>query len=262
MNQIADFHDRSAVGTDAALVIAQPTRFRLRGPVYSGQSMPLRSALFFGFLSSALLGGSSAVAGNLPFPEEGDAAKQTILADCPSCFAAGVTLCGTADVRFGRHFAESFFAGTPRRGYLPGFRLSGEEFRALARSLSPDALVPSLRQSFESLPLIVIDDGFAETRVLAASTAVEIEFPAKLHQCVRDASKPWGCCVAADCRKECCEKELGSPRVALSWDDPATGDKLTFHFSHTLGASTLLRTTAAGKTYIYWCNTGEPGWVQ
>src|ERR1700752_3534789 len=79
---------------------------------------------------------SQALAGNLVFPKQGTAAKEAIGKDCPTCIASGVTLCGTADVQFGKRLGASyFFAGKPKRGYLPGFRLSGAEFRALARSL-------------------------------------------------------------------------------------------------------------------------------
>jgi hypothetical protein len=201
-------------------------------------------------------------AGNLPFPKDGAAAKDAIAENCPTCLAAGVTLCGTVDVAFGKRFSRHFFAGTPKRGYLPGFRLSGEEFRALARSMSYDAVMQSLRQSFASLPLVVIDNRFAAARVIPAPASVDVTFPEGLHQCVRDAAKPWGCCIAADCAQECCEKSLGSPQIAVRWDDPESGDKVTFHFSHTLGASTLTRETKAGKTYLYWCIAEEPGVVQ
>jgi len=211
----------------------------------------------------AIVMASPAVAGNLVFPKQGAAAKDMIAANCPTCMVGGVTLCGTADVQFGKRLGASyFFAGQPKRGYLPGFRLSGQEFRALARSMSYDAMMQSLKQSFETLPLVVIDSGFAATRVLATPKAVEVAFPPALHQCVSDQSKPWGCCIAADCQQECCEKSLGSPTVAVHWDDVTTGDKLTFHFSHSLGASTLTRETSAGKTYVYWCIAEEPGLIQ
>jgi len=211
----------------------------------------------------AMMMASPSDAGNLLFPKQGAAAKEVIAKDCPGCLAGGVTLCGTADVQFGKRLgADYFFAGQPRRGYLPGFRLSGPEFRALARSMPYDAMMQSLKQSFESLPLVVIDGGFAATRVLPTPKSVEIQFPPALHQCVSDQSKPWGCCVAADCQSECCEKSLGSPTVAVRWDDPTSGDTLTFHFGHTPGTSTLTRATAAGKTYVYWCIAEEPGLIQ
>src|SRR5262249_45554735 len=202
------------------------------------------------FLLALIFTAGHAVSGNLVFPKQGAAAKDMIAKHCPSCLAGGVTLCGTADVQFARRFGANFFAGQPRRGYLPAFRLSGQEFRALARNLSYDAMMQSLLQSFGSLPLVVIDAGFAAPRVLTPPTSVEVAFPAALHQCVGDQSKPWGCCIAADCKQECCEKSLGSPTVAVHWNDPAAGDKLTFHFSHTLGASTLTRETSSGKNYV------------
>ena len=213
-------------------------------------------------LIALIVASGQAAAGNVPFPREGAGVRDAIVETCPSCLAGGVTLCGTADIRFGKRFSRHFFAGTPKRGYLPGFRLSGQEFRALARSMSYDAVMQSLRQSFAGLPLVVIEDGFAAARVIAAPKSVEVTFPEGLHQCVRDTAKPWGCCVAADCRSECCEKSLGSPHVAVHWDDPDTGDALTFRFSHTLGASTLTRETADGTTFLYWCKTDEPGWLQ
>ena len=211
----------------------------------------------------ALLMASPSDAGNLLFPKQGAAAKDVIVNDCPGCLAGGVTLCGTADVQFGKRLgANAFFAGDPKRGYLPGFRMSGQEFRALARSMSYDPMMQSLKQSFESLPLVVIDSGFAAARVLHTPKSVEVAFPTALHQCVSDRSKPWGCCVAADCQQECCEKSLGSPTVAVRWDDPVSGDKLIFHFNHTPGTSTLTRATSAGKTYVYWCIAEEPGLIQ
>jgi hypothetical protein len=224
--------------------------------------MTFRFCLILGSLVALMLASGQAVGGNLPVPVEGAAARAAIIDACPACLAGGVTLCGTADVRFGKAFARHFFAGTPARGYLPGFRLSGTEFRALARSLSYPALMQSLRQSFASLPLVVIDSGFAAARVLPAPHAVEVTFPEELHQCVRDPGKPWGCCVAADCARECCEKSLGSPEIAVRWDDRESGDAVTFRFSHTAGASTLTRETAAGEKHLYWCITGEPGWLQ
>jgi len=210
----------------------------------------------------ALLYTVPTAAGNVQFPASAAAAKQAVMAECPSCLAGGVTLCGTADVGFGKQFVKHFFAGKPKRGYLPGFRMSGEEFRGLARSLTYETLNQTLRDGFASLPLVIVDGGFAAARVLGPPAAVEIAFPPALHQCVRDAAKPWGCCIAADCRQECCEKSLGSPHVALRWDDAATGDKLTFFFNHTLGGSTLTRETGAGKKTVYWCLTEEPGWIQ
>src|SRR5262245_16445101 len=154
-----------------------------------------------GLLLGLVIVPGQAISGNLVFPKQGAAAKEAIGTDCPTCMASGVTLCGTADVKFGKRLGASyFFAGNPKRGYLPAFRLSGEEFRTLARSMSYDGMMQSLKQSFEDLPLVVIDSGFAATHVLPKPASVEISFPQPLHQCVSDQSKPWGCCIAADCQ--------------------------------------------------------------
>ena len=72
-------------------------------------------------LAVAITLASPSVAGNLVFPKQGAAAKDAIVKDCPTCMASGVTLCGTADVQFGKRLgAAAFFAGQPKRGYLPG----------------------------------------------------------------------------------------------------------------------------------------------
>lgn len=203
-----------------------------------------------------------AAAGNVQFPSSAAAAKQTIMTECPSCLASGVTLCGTENIGFGKRFARNFMAGKPKRGYLPGFRMSGEEFRALARSLSYESLIQTLRDGFSDLPLVVVEGKFAATRVLGRPDSIDITFPPALHQCVRDPAKPWGCCIAADCQQECCEKSLGSPQVTLRWDDAVAKEKITFYFNHALGSSTLTREIESGKKIVYWCQTEEPGWIQ
>jgi len=212
-------------------------------------------------LTAMVLSMRPAVAGALPLPPAAQAAKDTIGQQCPDCISRGVTPCGTGDVQFGKRFPKVFFAGKPARGYLPGFRMDAGEFTALARTLPYTGLMDSLRARFVNTPLVIVDDKFATTRVIAKTTDVEIIFPQPLHQCLADKSKTWGCCVGA-CQNECCEQSLGSPRIDLTWDDPDTGDKLTFHYSNTIGASTLLRQTAAGKTVLYWCVTTEAGMLQ
>jgi hypothetical protein len=221
-----------------------------------------KSGRFFFAMIAALAVAVPLRAGNIEFPDEAAAARSVIADKCPSCLGGGVTLCGTAEVGFGQAFPRHFFSGTPKRGYLPGFRLSGGEFRALARSMSFQSLTQSLRQSFAALPLVVIDDDFAAARVIPTPQSVDVRFPEGLHQCVGDRSKAWGCCVTADCRQECCEKSLGSPRITVRWKDPEDGDLLVLRYSHTTGDSTLTRETGAGKKYIYWCITDEPALIQ
>jgi hypothetical protein len=202
-----------------------------------------------------------AAAGALPLPATATAAKQAIAEDCPECVEKGVTPCGTADLQVGKRFARSFFAGRPARGYLPGFRMDAGEFATLARMLPYAGLMDSLRARFLDTPLVIVEGDFVAARVVAKPSAVDIIFPQPLHQCLADKTMAWGCCVT-DCQHECCEKSLGSPRIDLQWDDAESGDRLTFHYSNTLGSSTLARETAAGKTTLYWCLTGEAGRLQ
>ena len=84
-----------------------------------------RTILLILTFAVAIMMASPSVAGNLVFPKQGAAAKDAIVKDCPTCMASGVTLCGTADVQFGKRLGASyFFAGQPKRGYLPAFRSS------------------------------------------------------------------------------------------------------------------------------------------
>ncbi len=209
-------------------------------------------------LALAALTISKAFAGTLPLPAGAQAARETIAADCPECLRVGVTACGTADVQYGRRFVGNFLAGEPARGYLPAFRISGREFTRLARRLPLAALIETVRARFADMPLVVVEDRFTAARIIAAPAKVDVTFPDALHQCLQNAARPWGCCVASDCRGECCEKSLGNPSVTASWLDDASGDRLTFSFGHAAGSSTLRRFSATGST-LYWCLTDEAG---
>jgi hypothetical protein len=201
---------------------------------------------------------SPALAGSLPLPVEAAPLKSAIRTDCPDCLDKGVTACGTADVQYGQRFTRHFFAGTPNRGYLPAFRLSGAEFERMARTMPPDILLVAVYGAFVGTPLIVIEDGFATARVIKRPLSVEASFPAALHQCLQNQSKPWGCCLAADCQGECCEKNLGSPTLTVTWRDDANDETLVFSFGHSPGTSTLTRQSSTGRT-LYWCLTDETG---
>jgi hypothetical protein len=201
---------------------------------------------------------SPALAGGLPLPAEAAPLEATIRADCPDCLDKGVTACGTADVQYGRRFAHQFFAGAPTRGYLPAFRLSGAEFEKMARTMPHNTFLAEVQATFADAPLVIIEEGFAAARVIKLPRAVAATFPEPLHQCLQDQGKPWGCCVAADCQQECCEKSLGSPTLTVTWQDDANSETLTFSFGHSPGSSTLIRQGSAGRT-LYWCLTDEAG---
>lgn len=204
------------------------------------------------------VGNVSAWAGGLPLPAEAAPMKSAVESDCPDCLTKGVTACGTADVQYGRRFPQQFFAGTPARGYLPAFRLTGAEFEKMARDMPRDALLAALQATFAAAPLVIIEAGFAAARVIKLPRSVAATFPEPLHQCLQDQSKPWGCCLAADCQQECCEKSLGSPTLTVTWQDDVNNETLVFSFGHSLGSSTLIRQTTAGQT-LYWCLTDEAG---
>jgi hypothetical protein len=198
------------------------------------------------------------LAGGLPLPTAAAPLESAIEAACPDCLDKGVTACGTAEVQYGRRFASKFFAGTPKRGYLPAFQLSGSEFERLARTLPRDAFLTEVEARVDDASLVIVEAGFAAARVIDHPVAIEATFPEPLHQCLQDQSKPWGCCVAADCRGECCEKSLGSPTLTVTWRDDVNNETLTFNFGHSLGSSTLSRKSPTEST-LYWCLTDEAG---
>jgi hypothetical protein len=180
-------------------------------------------------------------------------APAAIAEQCPECVTAGLMACGTADVAYGNRFARTALRGKPPRGYLMTFVMTAEEFRTLARRSAYDALVSTLRDRFRHARLVVLEAHSA--RVLPSAATVDVTFPQPLHACLSDRSKPWGCCVGAECRHECCEKGLGSPSVTLRWHDPASDEILQFTFHHMPGYAHLERRTAKRQVAMYYCLT-------
>jgi hypothetical protein len=168
-----------------------------------------------------------------------------IAAACPDCDPKSWTACGSQDVGWGKRFATHAFLGAPKRGYLMASSLTGPEFRKLAETTAYHVLQPGLRRRLQRLRLVVLDDAFAEARVLAMPSEVSTTFPKPLHDCVYGTWRPWGCCVGTCEKNECCEKKLGSPTVEVTWRD---GDEtLVLHYSHTVGVSWLERRTGTGN---------------
>ncbi len=164
---------------------------------------------------------------------------------CPDCEPKGWTACGSQDVGWGKRFATHAFLGTPQRGYLIASSLTGDEFRKIAEKTAYTVLGPGLRRRFQRLRLVVLDDAFADARVLAMPSEVNVTFPRPLHDCVYGTWRPWGCCVGKCEKEECCEKKLGSPAVEVTWKD---GDEtLVLHYSHTVGVSWLERRSGTAK---------------
>jgi hypothetical protein len=177
-------------------------------------------------------------------------------AACPDCPPDGWTACGSQDVAWGKGFAKHAFLGTPKRGYLLGFSLTGAEFRKFVETSAYPILQRGLERRFYRTRLVVLDDAFADARVLAAPSEIDVAVPEPLHACLYGTWRPWGCCVANCAKEECCEKKLGSPTVELTWRD---GDEtLVLHYSHTVGVSWLERRTG-GTSVRYACLVDAKG---
>jgi hypothetical protein len=197
-----------------------------------------------------------AFAAELRLPTAASALPARIATDCSECTAAGFTPCGSQDVRWGRGFAATALLGHPKRGYLPTFTMTGDEFRTLARSTDYAPLLITLRDRFAKTRLVVLEQDFKNARILPPPTKITVTFPAPLHTCVHETDHPWSCCVS-DCKQECCEKSLGSPMITMEWTD---GDEqLTFHYTHTIGISWLSRTNASRPSTRYACLTDAKG---
>lgn len=188
-------------------------------------------------------------------PERRQAVIQALDDACPECRRTGFVACGAA-AGPGRTGPGPMLQGTPRRGYLVGFVMTGDEFRKVVRGTTMTPLVAGLERRFQRARLVVLEDGFARTRVLDQNPRVSVEMPAELHSCVaNNPDKPWGCSGAGrgDGGSECCEKTLGSPSVALTWIDPA-GEEIRFEFRHRAGEARLLR-QSGGRRTTYSCAT-------
>lgn len=201
-----------------------------------------------------MLSASATFAATLRLPPQLRRAPEAIARQCPECVARGFMTCGTADVAYGKRFARTALQGRPPRGYLVSFVMSGDDFRGLARHAAYDALTATLRERFAQARLIVLEAPAA--RVLPPPRSVTVEFPPSLHACVHDSQKPWGCCLAANCRNECCEKSLGSPTVVLTWNDAETRESIELTFHHGTGFSRLRRRGA--REALYYCLVDGP----
>lgn len=170
----------------------------------------------------------------------------SIGAACPDCPPDGWTACGSQSVAWGKGFAKHAFLGTPKRGYLLGFSLTGAEFRKFVETSGYPVLQRGLERRFHRTRLVVLEDAFAAARVLPAPSDIKVAVPEPLHTCLYGTWRPWGCCVKNCAKEECCEKKLGSPTVELTWRD---GDEtLVLHYSHTVGVSWLERRTGGAST--------------
>ena len=207
-------------------------------------------------LAFLLCGGTAPAAAQaliLP-PDHREALLQQVDDACPDCRRVGFVLCGGPRVGPGLAFAPSALRGTPPRGYLVGFVMSGAELRALIRGSRLTPLLEGLERRFARTPLLVLEERFARVRRVEQFPQVTVEVPAPLHACVANPARPWGCCTGRGCGAECCEKSLGSPSVFLTWIDPLTREEVRFEFRHGAGESRLVRRSGSRRT-LYHCAT-------
>lgn len=203
----------------------------------------------------ALAVATPTLAADLPLPTAASGLLARLAADCAECATAGYTPCGSEDVGWGRRFATAALLGTPKRGYLATFTMTGQEFRVLARTTAYATLLTTLHDRFAKTRLVVIEEAFTNARVLPHPTNVTVSFPEPLHTCVHDTERPWGCCTG-NCKHECCEKALGSPKITMEWAD---GDEqLTFHYTHAIGTTWLSR-KVGDRHFRYACLVDAKG---
>lgn len=168
---------------------------------------------------------------------------------CPDCVATGVVACGDADVLTGPKYYSHAFLGSPRRAYLMSWPMGDKDMRHLSETLPRDAAQAAIADRFSTVTLLAIEED-GTVRHLGSPTA-EVQLPEKLHACLADPAKPWGCCVAGCGEEECCEKSLGSHRISLRWPDDGA-ERLGFRWSRN-GSSMLSRRSDTAPRTDYFC---------
>lgn len=193
----------------------------------------------------------------LPLPAEAWTVMQALTQSCPDCEAKGFYACGTNDIGYGQRFAANLFAGSPRRGYLVTFVMTGKEYTdQIRREADHSRLARTLRERFAQARLLVIDENFGRTRILA-DPQIQVSIPEATHQCFRQQSQADS--TRGECTsEECCDQTHGSPRVDAIWTDPESGETLRFRFGRTNGESSLLRQTE-GRSQVYFCLNDSRG---
>lgn len=202
----------------------------------------------------------AAQAQSLPLPAEGWRVVQALGEQCAGCEAQGFSACGSNEIGYGQRFAASLFTGSPRRGYLVTFAMTGRELAELIRR-EPDhgRLTATLAERFATTRLVVIEENYEKVRVLEPGN-VRAEVPAALHQCFRNqtnADPARGECTS----DECCDKTHGSSRVEITWSDAEGGETVRYRFGRTVGESRLLR-IAGARTSLHFCMNDSRGRLQ
>jgi len=181
---------------------------------------------------------------------------ETMQKGCPECMSKGFMACGNTNIRYNKKFDASFFQGNPPKGYLLNPPYTSYDFKKLARGTeSHEELLKKLMEIFLKIKLVVVTDEYKEVYSLGFSQDVTVVFPKKLHSCIKDRAKEWGCGLD---EKECCEKDLGSPVIEVKWEDKKTNETIMFSYSQTIGSTKLYR-ESENKKDVYFCLTGTAG---
>ncbi|MCW5753031.1 MAG: hypothetical protein KIT81_17995 [Alphaproteobacteria bacterium] len=185
---------------------------------------------------------------------------QTLGEHCPGCEAQGFAACGSNEIGYGQRFAANLFTGSPRRGYLVTFAMTGRELAELIRREEDHArLTALLAERFAKVRLVAIDEDYARVRILDVG-AVRAEVPRALHQCFR--SQATADAARGECTSdECCDKTHGSSRVEITWNDTEGGETIRYRFGRTVGESRLLR-IAGSRTSLHFCMNDSRGRLQ
>lgn len=194
--------------------------------------------------------------------------KEDIARDCPECAKFGFLACGDPDVSygksFGRHFFQSAFGARAagRRGFLLTAAMTSRRFASIVRRESHAAAQGLLKQEFGKARLILVEEEGLKVHVLPEPEKVDVMITPKLHQCLQDPAKIWGCCRAASCKDECCEKDLGSPDVRLFWANPDNPkQKFVFKFHQQQGNSFFYAQEGEERGPLFYCLTdGAAHW--
>lgn len=189
-----------------------------------------------------------------------------IAQQCSECLRSGFLPCGDDDVAYGRRFFKHFFQDSPGRGFLVTAIMTAPKFTTILRTQGRSTAENSIRRAFEQARLIVVEEEGLNVHLLAKPEKVEVHIPKKLHECLQDPKKIWGCCAAACKEGECCEKDLGSPQVRATWVNPAQpkapAEKITLQFHPESGRSLLQVKREPGAGPLYYCLTQGPAQIK
>jgi len=224
--------------------------------------MKMRFFLFFLFILSPVIIGASEKSRVYKLNLPTDDARSKIAAACPGCEKKGVNLCGSDGFIFGKRFPRKFFRGTPTRGYFMSPPVTWGELKEVIRREQNLTKVKSyIKDRLMSLKIYAVEPKFRAVTDLGKPRNLKIKIPQKLHMCLLDNKKLWGCCVAESCQMECCEKSLGSIIITFSLYDTENAETLYFGSMPSSGYSAFAvsRKYKDGNRSRYYCHINAIG---